>query len=137
MRELKALKKIKLKIAKKRAWDAFSKYIRTKYKNKDGTLTCYTCGRNYPFKKMSSGHGIGGRNNSVLFDERIVKPQCAGCNIWGRGKYAIFTRKLIDELGLEGYDDVVSNSQKTVQYKVYQYLEIEEKYIAKIKDLDK
>ena len=121
---------------KKKAWNAFSRYIRLKNMNPDGTLTCYTCDKVFPFKHMSAGHGIGGRTNAVLFDERIVKPQCSGCNIWGRGKYAIFTRKLIDELGLKGYDKVVADSQKTVQYKAHDYEEIADKYKELIKEYE-
>ena len=130
------MKKPSKTLAKKKAWNAFSKYIRIKYMNKDGTLTCYTCDKTFPFKHMSAGHGIGGRNNAVLFDERIVKPQCSGCNIWGRGKYAIFTRKLIDELGLKGYDQVVKDSQKIVQYKEQDYMEIESQYKELAKQYD-
>lgn len=102
--------------AKAKAWTAFSLYIRTKYMNEDGTITCYTCDKRYPFKSMSSGHGIGGRNNAVLLMEQVVRPQCAGCNIWGRGQYRIFTRKLIDELGLEEYDQINKMSQEILNF---------------------
>lgn len=86
--------------------------------NKDGTITCYTCDKRYPFKSMSAGHGIGGRNNAVLLLEQVVRPQCAGCNVWGRGQYRIFTRKLIDELGLDVYDELVQISGETVLFSV-------------------
>lgn len=104
--------------AKAKAWSAFSIYIRTKYRNEDGTLTCYTCERRFPFKGMSAGHGIGGRNNAVLLLEQVVRPQCRGCNVWGRGQYRIFTRKLIEELGLEEYGELVRISDETVDFKV-------------------
>lgn len=129
--------KITKSTAKKRAWKAFSLYIRTKNLDIFGadSVECYTCGKFKHLKEMSAGHGIGGRNNAILFEERIVKPQCAGCNIWGRGQYQIFTRKLIDELGLEEYDSIVSQSRIPVQYKTNDYLEIEKTYKDKLERL--
>ena len=121
-------KKITLSKAKKRAWKAFSKYIRLK--NVDSSLCgiCYTCGIVKPWQVLQAGHGLGGRNNAVLFNERLVRPQCVGCNVFGRGQYQIFTRKLIDELGLEVYDQIVTQSRIPVKYKVSDYLDIEKKY---------
>lgn len=113
---------------KAKAWSAFSLYIRTKYADEDGLVACYTCGKRAEIKNMQAGHGIGGRNNAVLFMEDIVKPQCMGCNVFGRGQYARFTRKLIDELGMDRYDEIVKDSNKTVKYKLADYMEIEEKY---------
>ena len=117
-----------LKRSKDAAWKEFSLYIRTK-DSINGFNNCYTCGKNKSIKELSAGHGIGGRNNAVLFDERIVKPQCAGCNIWGRGQYQVFTRKLIAELGLDEYDEIVKHSSDTVKMKAYQYDEIRNKYM--------
>ena len=124
--------------AKKRAWDAFSLWVRTSNSYIAGDnrwVKCYTCGKEKPIKEMSAGHAIGGRNNAVLFDERIVKPQCVGCNIWGRGQYQIFAYKLIKELGMGEYEKILTEARIPVQYKVYQYQEIEEKYKKKLKDL--
>lgn len=120
---------------KKKAWKAFSEYIRQRYAPDDGMVVCYTCGKVDHWKKMQAGHAIGGRNNAVLFNEDLVRPQCVGCNVFGRGKYAIFTRKLIDELGMEKYDQLVTESQKLVQYKSSDYMEIEDKYKEKLNNL--
>lgn len=137
--KLPVRKKITLSKAKARAWKAFSLYIRTKdsYLYSDGRLMnkCYTCDKWFEYKNMNAGHGIGGRNNAILFEERIVKPQCVGCNIWGRGQYQIFTRKLIDELGLQVYDEIVSQARIPVKYKVADYLAIEEKYKSQLQKI--
>lgn len=127
-------KKITVTKAKKKAWSAFSLYIRIKYANAQGYANCYTCGLQKHYKELQAGHGIGGRNNAVLFLEKVVRPQCVGCNMFGRGKYAIFTRKLINELGIEEYDRLVTESNKTVQYKVFDYLEKAEYYKQKYEE---
>jgi hypothetical protein len=131
---LSKVRKSTLGNAKRKAWSAFSLYIRTK-DSMDGKNVCYTCGSVVDIKKMNAGHGIGGRNNAVLFDERICKPQCVGCNIWGRGNYQVFTRKLIAELGLEGYDEIASHSSDIVKYRVEDYLEIAEMFKKKLEQL--
>lgn len=121
-------KKLSLLQAKKRTWKAFSLYIRLKDADPQGMTICYTCEKKYHYKKINAGHGISGRTNSILFEEKIVRPQCTGCNIWGGGKYSIFTRKLIDELGLDGYDVMITQSRQTRKYTVNELLELEEKY---------
>lgn len=121
---------------KKRAWASFSKYIRLKYADKQGMENCYTCLNPKHWKEMQAGHGIGGRNNAVLFLEEVVRPQCAGCNLFGGGKYAIFTRRLIDELGLDKYDELVTLSNQVVQYKVADYQEKERYYAEKTKEYE-
>lgn len=123
---------------KKKAWLAFSKYVRTKAVKEfanSGVAPCYTCGRAFPLEKLQAGHAIGGRNNAILFNEDLVRVQDVGCNVFGRGKYAIFTRKLIDELGMEKYDELVSESQRVVQYKSSDYEEIEKVYKEKLNAL--
>lgn len=120
---------------KAKAWSAFSLYIRTKYADEDGLVACYTCGKRAEIKNMQAGHGIGGRNNAVLFMEEIVRPQDMGCNVFGRGQYARFTRKLIDELGMNRYDEIVTESGKPVKYNLADYEAIEAKYKEKLNNL--
>lgn len=137
----KKVKKLSLKGAKAKAWKAFSLWVRQSaviaFPDMFGDIPCYTCGQWKPCKQMQAGHGIAGRNNAILFDERIVKPQCVGCNIFGRGKQAIFTYKLIQELGMSVYEGILHESQDAVQYKVADYISIEEKYKKKLEDLNR
>jgi hypothetical protein len=141
VKKLKKVKKIKPFIptiapSKDKAWKAFSLWVRTKaFKN--GQVQCYTCGRKYPITRVSAGHGIPGRSNAVLFLEEVVRPQCAGCNIWGHGQYRIFTAKLVAELGEKEYDRLSAISRKTIFYTAWEYLEIEQKYLQKLWELCK
>lgn len=106
-------KKPSLTSAKKKAWDSFSLYIRTRDSLKTtGTLdrcVCVTCGRSYPrlgVGCIQAGHFIASRVNSILFDERGTNGQCYSCNV-GRGgahvEYFVwmeqnYGRDVIDEL---------------------------------------
>ena len=50
-----------------------NKLLRELRYSKDGIVECYTCGKVHPVKEMSAGHGIGGRNNAVLFLEAVIE----------------------------------------------------------------
>jgi hypothetical protein len=122
--------------AKAKAWKAFSLWVRMKSKGYGEHVPCYTCGNLKLRKEINAGHGIGGRNNAILFEERVVRPQCVGCNLYGRGQYQIFTRKLIDELGLDTYDQIVSKARIPVKYTIADYETIEAKYKQKVAGLE-
>ena len=128
------MKKLTKTLAKKKANSAFSRYIRNKYST-NGYATCYTCGLSKPWKELQAGHGISGRNNSVLYLEDVVRVQCVGCNIWGRGKLSIFTPKLIRELGVNRYQELAEEAEKLVSFTVQDYLDIEQKYKNKLSKL--
>lgn len=74
---------------KKKVWEVFSRYIRTR----DCLLTtgtrdegrCFTCNALHPFKELQAGHFIPGRHNGILFDERGVHAQCYHCNVGLKG----------------------------------------------------
>ena len=78
------------KSAKKKCWEVFSKYIRLMYSD-NGVCQCVTCGKKDLMKNMHCGHYVGGRNNTVLLDERLCYVQCPRCNIMLSGNYSRFT----------------------------------------------
>lgn len=99
------------KILIKKADTVFSKYIRTKYQSNyrflpDTTIQCYTCGRTYPYEKMQCGHYESRSYHSLRFDECNARVQCYGCNCAKSGNYKEYTRRLIDEIGIYGVDQL-------------------------------
>lgn len=129
------MRKITKKSAKNRAWKAFSLYIRLKYADSNGFVTCYTCNNRMHYKEIQAGHGLGGRTNAVLFMEEFVRPQDVGCNMFGGGKYAVFTKKLMDEYGSEEYYRLVRQANIPVTYTIEDYQNIEKKYKEKLNNL--
>jgi len=119
------MKKTKKKLTwyKKKAWEECSRFIRLLY-SKDGICTCYTCGIKKPIKQMQAGHGFAGRNNSILFEVDIIRPQGYGCNICCAGKLDIFTYKLRKELGDERYEELWAKRNKIVKYTQEDFEEI-------------
>jgi hypothetical protein len=107
-------KKKPIKKLKKELWDLVSKYIRIGYAVGE-TCECYTCGNRAHWKHLQAGHAIAGRGNAILFDERILRPQCMPCNIYKHGNYQVFVPKLCKEIGQDLYEEIERNSHNTVK----------------------
>lgn len=72
----------------------FSKYIRAKYPK-----ICYTCKK--PAATLQCGHFVPRQYLATRWDEDNCRPQCVGCNIFGRGQLLDFEENLIQEIGLK------------------------------------
>lgn len=134
MKKLKKVKKISLSKAKKKAWDAFSLYIRTRG-SVDGMNECITCGRTYEIKQGQAGHWLPNRKNSVLFDERNCHFQCYGCNVMKKSNPIKYYHFMEFQYGLDVMSELEELDEQTVQYKVFDYQEIEIKFKAKLAEL--
>ena len=127
------------KVTKKKAWTAFSTYIRIRDSLKTTSTidecVCITCGKRVPYKKIQAGHYIGGRGNSVLFDERIVNGQCSRCNIILKGNYDAYNLVMLKKYSKK---EILKMLEKKKERKIntsQDYLDIEEKYKQKTKEL--
>jgi hypothetical protein len=129
----------KLSYYKRKAWSSFSRYIRTR----DSLLTtkslerckCVTCSKEVPFAKIQAGHAIGGRNNSILFDEELVHGQCQFCNGYGGGKYAQYSLWFIKNYGLDRWKEKVRLSKQVKRYSKQDYIDVYEEYTDKLNEL--
>ena len=130
-------KKITTTQLKKKAWTVFSIFIRKKNSNSNGDCKCVTCGGISHWKKMQAGHYVGGRNNTVLFNEKLVFPQCYRCNVILKGNYAQYTLFMLDK----GYtkdeiQEMLYLKSKVRKWKPNELKEIEIMYKDKIKHLE-
>ena len=128
-------KKLTVSKAKKRAWEVFSKYIRQRDSNNLGT-ECYTCGKYYPLKSMQAGHFQPGRFPIFLFDERQVHSQCYRDNINLKGNWLRYYEHMVQDYGEEEVKKMIAQRNNFKQWKVYELVEIEQKYKAKLKDYE-
>ena len=132
------------KLAKDKAWAAFSIYIRTRdclrFTGDPEQGMCVTCKAKKPFKELQAGHFVAGRGNAVLFNEQIVYSQCSYCNqkppMGLGGNYAAYTLFMFDEgytrAEIEGF---LALKGTTKQYKLNDFIEIEAKYKHKLLEL--
>lgn len=83
---------------KTRAWykkeldRLFSLYIRNKYPKE-----CYTCGKTDT--PLQCGHFVPRQYLATRWHENNCRPQCVGCNIYGKGKILDFEEHLKRDLG--------------------------------------
>lgn len=129
-------KRLTKKVTKKNVWIIFSQYIRLKYADANGNDTCYTCGVKKPWREMQTGHAIGGRTNSILFDEEIVRPQCVRCNIFLGGNYTEFVTKLIKEKGMKWWDKKLLDSKTVKKFNKSDLQNLYEHYKSEIEKLE-
>lgn len=101
------MRKISISGLKEKVWKEFARYIKVRDADTNGYVKCCTCKVQMHWRESQAGHFVCGRNNTVLFDDRIVHAQCARCNGFGGGeqyKYSLFmmekgyTREELEEL---------------------------------------
>ena len=132
-------KKITKTRAKKRAWDAFSIYIRTRGtkpvwpEGREGR--CVTCKRNYNFKQLQAGHFIPGRMNSVLFHEDLVHSQCMSCNMHLAGNPRAYDRFMRENYSPDAIEEFDKLPNVTKKYSVEELLDLEQYYKNKTKEI--
>lgn len=129
-----ARKKIKHGVRwwKKKAWEAFSQYIRLRdcIGATGGTDygRCITCERPYERKQLQGGHFIPGHGNSVYFDERNVHAQCYSCNMYKGGNVLIYRDKMLEMYGQDVIDELRRLDKQTRKFTVDELKELREHY---------
>ena len=91
----------------------FSQYTRLS-NSKNGICTCVTCGKVGDWKNggMQAGHFMSRKHYSTRWDERNVKPQCVGCNMFKAGEQYKFSLYLGGKLS----EELLEESRKTVKF---------------------
>lgn len=120
---------------KKKLDEVFSRYIRYKYA-KDGYVSCYTCGTTEPIKEMQCGHYITRGKLATRWDEDNCRVQCVACNIFKKGNYQEYSRRLINEMGCDIIETLTQKSHQTLKLKAVDYQELIDLYTEKLKNVN-
>lgn len=99
-----------ISVLKRHADKAFSDFIRDREKK------CYTCGRLLAFEKRQAGHFISRTHSNTRYDPMNVHVQCGPCNIWRYGQPHEFAAHLIEEYGLEEFNELVKRGRQHKQF---------------------
>lgn len=79
----------------------FSRLVRLSRADATGYVQCYTCDTVRHWKELQAGHYLSRRHHATRWHVNNVRPQCVGCNKYGRlhgpGESVIFRRQLIAE----------------------------------------
>lgn len=106
----------------------FSRYIRQKYADHFGMSRCYTCSKQVHYKDLQNGHYISRGNMATRWDEENCRSQCVGCNVFKNGNYVEYSARLIDEIGLEKYKELVKKKYTIKQFSIKELQELIKKY---------
>ena len=98
MSKLKKTKKKSVSKLKKELDIIFSQYIRLKYSRND-VSSCITCGTIKLWRELHCGHFVSRQHLATRYEEKNCRPQCVGCNVFGKGQAAVFAEKLTQEYG--------------------------------------
>ena len=131
--KLKKESKQKISLLQKKVWAECKRIIRGAYGN-----TCYTCGATgLVGSNWHTGHLIpkSTLGANLKYDLRVLRPQCANCNIWGGGRGADFVRNMIMREGQEFVDRIFQErTEKPIKAHDY-YIMLSEKYKLMLQDL--
>ena len=118
------MKKKSLKSLKTKCWKLFSLMIRLKETDKRGYGMCVTCGNARNFKELQAGHFVDGRGNSILFDERGVHIQCAGCNVFKSGNKLHYWKWMEKNYGRGVIDELMILAKQPKKFTIEQLEEM-------------
>lgn len=116
--------------AKKKAWAAFSRFIR----NRDPL--CITCGNpatqagHFLHNSDKKNKQLGG--NELWYDEQNVHGQCSQCNLFKSGNLGIYSVKLIEKYGPDIIPSLYKKFRTPKKYTVADLLAIEAKYTMEV-----
>lgn len=105
----------------------FSLFIRAKYPKE-----CYTCGNK---GTLQCGHFISRLYLATRWEESNARPQCVGCNIWGRGKPLDFEERLKKEIGAEKVEEMKLRRKELIKPNRAFFQEQIKKYTSLLEEL--
>ena len=140
LKKIRKEKKESISTLKKKAWKAFSDYIRTRDSiNSTGTTeycVCITCNQRVEYKNIQAGHVISGRTNAILFNEKLVNGQCQTCNMFKGGEYTKYALWFINRYGKEKLEQAELSKNTPTKITKEEYKQITEEYKNKLKILE-
>ena len=128
MNKVSTKKKPTVSKLKKKLDAIYSQYIRQKYSDDTGEVSCYTCPRRDHYKNLQCGHFVPRQYLKTRWDERNTRPQCYACNMLYNGQPSRFAANLVAEYGQGIVEELERNRMIPVKLDVIWYMGEIEKY---------
>jgi len=117
-----------------------SEYVRRSNADHRGMVKCFTCQKQYHWKRIQNGHFISRIHLSTRFDYDTTKPsncnpQCYRCNINLSGNQWHYARKLNEKFGEGTAEQIELRSKQTIKMGVVDYELAIEKIKKKLTEL--
>ena len=113
----------------------FSKYIRLRDANDDGTFTCISCGRRLPIEQAQCGHFYPRGKMSTRFDEDNCHSECVECNCFDQKHLEGYRKNLIAKVGEDRVMELDKRAKEMKKWSHYELKELIEYYKEKIKQM--
>jgi len=123
---------------KKDRWKLMSEYIRLKYSDDNGYVSCVTCGTTKHYKDgIHAGHfEPKAKGNAVYFVEENIHPQCYRCNMNLEGNRTQYYPFMLDMYGQETIDWLAELAKSELKFTRSDHEEAIKDLKQKIKDLE-
>lgn len=115
--------------------EVFSKFIRARDTNHDGTFVCCSCSRVLPYEQADAGHFINRRFMSLRWDERNVHAQCRSCNRFSEGNSVGYFRFMQRKYGDEVIDLLQAMKNQSQKWSDFELELLIKEYKQKLSDL--
>jgi len=96
----------------------FSEYIRLRNADKNGNVTCFTCGKVEYWKRkgMQAGHFQSRKHYATRWDEINVQVQCSGCNVFKYGEQYKFALNIDKQFGDGTAEELFIKAKEIVKF---------------------
>jgi len=117
----------------------FSEYIRLRNADKNGNVTCFTCGKveHWKGKGMQAGHFQSRKHYATRWDETNVQVQCSGCNVFKYGEQYKFALNLDKHFGDGTAEELFIKAKEIVKFSTKELETLITYYKDQVKLLDK
>ena len=117
----------------------FSEYIRLRNADKNGNVTCFTCGKVEYWKRkgMQAGHFQSRKHYATRWDEINVQVQCSGCNVFKYGEQYKFALNLDKKFGDGTAEELFIKAKEIVKFSTKELETLITYYKDQVKLLDK
>jgi len=117
----------------------FSEYIRLRNADKNGNVTCFTCGKVEYWKRkgMQAGHFQSRKHYATRWDEINVQVQCSGCNVFKYGEQYKFALNLDKQFGDGTAEELFIKAKEIVKFSTKELETLITYYKDQVKLLDK
>ena len=130
----KSKKKVKTAAdLKKDLDDVYSLYIRQKHEDSNGVVECYTCRKLFTVKTIQNGHFVSRQYLATRWLDDNCRPQCWGCNGFGKGRLLDYEERLKKDLGSEYVETMKASRHISLKLDRHWYTAEIEKYKLLVK----
>ena len=106
----------------------FSIYIRQKHEDNKGNVECYTCRKLFTVKTIQNGHFVSRQYLATRWSDDNCRPQCWGCNGFGKGRLLDYEERLKQDLGAKLVETMKASRHISLKLDRHWYTAEIEKY---------